>query len=197
MAALVSADKVLGTKCEARIKMGDVNRHLGYRRGRATAVNAPMTPLFTKFIGGLGLEVRRSTAASGAFDELKHIVTAEDCSFPIVGVDLELIAEYDRRVLIKRLPVPGAPAPTTDHALLILSADDSHVQFFDPTLRSPKGTLVEEKVDTPTFLRRWNGNPIVPNDRLWFVPLRGSSRKTSRVARRTLMEYARKGSEPG
>jgi hypothetical protein len=193
MAALVSADKVLGTSCAARIRMGDLNRHLGYRRGRATPVNAPMTPLFTRFIEGLGLEVRRSTAISGAFEELKRITTAEDCSFPIVGVDLELIPEYDRRVTIKRIPIANGPAPATDHALVILAADDSEVQFFDPTLRNPTGTLVEEKIDTPTFLRRWNEDPIIPNDRVWFVPLRRGSRKPARVARRTLMEFNDKG----
>ncbi len=130
-----------------------------------------MEPLFTRMIGGHGLEVHRSTGASGSFEELKALVESDACSFPIVGVDLALVADYDGRVTVRRLSLPDLPPPESDHAVVVLSADDNEVEFWDPTRRDVKGSLIEEKVPTPTFLRRWNGDPIVANDRVWFTRL--------------------------
>jgi hypothetical protein len=198
MAALISADLVLGTRCTEGMKMGDLNRRLGYRKGRCTPINAPMTPQFTRFIAPRGLDVVHSNSASGAFNDLKRITASEDCSFPIVGVDLELLPEYDRRVTIRRIPSPaGVEPPSSDHALVVLSVDDNEVQFFDPTLRDPTSTLVEEKIDTPTFLKRWNGDPIVANDRVWFARLPVKPGRKERRRGRTLMDYHREEARLG
>ncbi len=190
MAALVSADYVLGTKCTAILKMGDINRHLNYRHGRATPIGAPMQPLFTRLIGGHGLEVNRSTDASGSFEQLKALVSSDACSFPVVGVDLELVKDYDARVEIRRIPTADLPPPQSDHAVVVLIANDEEVEFFDPTRRDIKGSLVEERVPTPTFLARWSGDPIVANDRVWFTRTKPAARQKRRRPRPTLKDFA-------
>ncbi len=196
MAALVSADYVLGTKCTATLKMGDINRHLNYRHGRATPIGAPMQPLFTRLIGGHGLEVYRTTEASGSFEQLKALVGSDACSFPVVGVDLELVKDYDQRVEIRRIPTADLPLPQSDHAVVVLSANDQEVEFFDPTRRDVKGSLVEERVPTPTFLARWGGDPIVANDRVWFTRTQPAARQKRRRSRPTLKDFAIKEAAP-
>ena len=189
MAAMLSADLLLGTAFCTKNKMSDINRRLGYRRGASTSIDAPVTSHFSRFVAAHGLSVHRETSASNALDHLKQLVSADDCSFPVVGVDLELVRDYDQRVSIRRASGAATSPPSTDHALLILSIDRDAVDFIDPTLRDPGASLVMERVDLPTFLRRWGQDPIVPFDRLWFTKTEGKPVKAKAEAKKTLYSF--------
>jgi len=197
-AALVSASYLFGVGPETAFELPVLNRKLGYHRGSSTPIDAPTLTRFRRWIESFGLIVQHSSSSSGALDRLKHVVRSDGSSFPLVGVDLELVKDYDTRTRIRHVGSPAQAPPPTDHALVVLEVTDEDVQFFDPTLPNVGRTLIEERIPLPTFLRHWGGNRIAPWDTVWFEPCRPEQPVTKAHAAVSLYNYekSRRGGRP-
>lgn len=166
-AALVSAEYLFGAAPPGGYDMPILNRKLGYHRGAAAPIDAPMLTRFRRWVESGGLEVRQDQRSSGAIERLERLTRADQSSFPVVGVDLRMVSEYDPRTRVRHVGQDQA-SPATDHALVILDVGKEAVSFFDPTFSRRSGTLIEEKIASPAFLRHWGGNQVAPYDTVWF-----------------------------
>jgi len=176
-AALVSADKLLGTEGSSVNSIQDLNRSLGYARGYATPCNATRFPAFQNRLASAGLEWSESRDPTAAYNQLLKLVDSDECSFPIVGVGLGLCGEYD-----KRTKFSGDPSDN-DHALLILAIKDNKVHFFDPTYLPNSPTDEKEVVGLATFMKFWSEDAIEQYYRGWALKLTKARKPTATIKR--------------
>lgn len=162
-AALVSADAVLSTHFLKRYEPKDLNRLLQYSRGIGCPAAAHYRRDFQRKLRGFGLEMQKETGDAKAFDQLKAVVASPSASFPIVAVDLRFIKAYDDTVEFH------GDEMDMDHAVVVLAATDSAVEFYDPTadVAHLEEHGIHERLDTPTFLRWWGGNKFASWERTW------------------------------
>lgn len=191
-AILTSADLLLGTKVTAAHTLGDINRKVGYRKGRATPAEALEKKAIRRWLSGFGLEAFWERISPNAFDHLEQSTRQDDVSFSLVDVDLQLVLDYDPNARIKGPPFP------TDHAVVVLKVDAEYVEFFDPTFNAslPANAGIRPRVSTPSFVRRWSESRD-PYYRVWLrrpgMRIRGRTEREGLIGVRPLSTFRQKG----
>lgn len=129
-----------------------------YRRGGGTPLEFGSRTGLRQRLAREGLRFEEHQGERGAYDHLISALKSPSVSFPVVGVALEALADYDGRVEIR-----VRPNQHFDHALLVLSLDEhGDTEFFDPTFNPATAGLVRESMPTARFLEWWRNDLLQP-----------------------------------
>jgi len=189
-AAIQSVRVLLGRDPDEGVDERAVSRLIQYHKGLGAPIEFSRRDGLRRRLAMEGLIYREREGEAGAFDQLRALLTDPTTSFPLVGVALEAIAEYDTRVRIRTLP-----SQEFDHALVVLTLDEAgETEFFDPTLNPGTAGLVREAMPTTRFLEWWRRDPFQPFYLGWVEPIQlkggtAPSVPATRITKKTLYAY--------
>lgn len=162
--------------------MHDLNRRLGYKKGRSTPIYAALGNPFRHYLASYGLQYQDALEPANALPHLRQLVASPTTSLPLVSVGLGFTEAADSST-----EVVGRPSDE-DHLIVILALDSDRVEFFDPAAHPEVHGEVQAVESAPlgVFTRFWGGYHLEPYLRAWVErvpppPARAKGKATPKV----------------